>query len=95
MPAVRGLFARIDGIDHWSREVRRDGTLDAATVHVAFGRESLVGNPMWAGRVDEALRQVTPVRLDSSVTGTPAWAGAATVDDRRGHHLGCDRAAVG
>lgn len=91
--AVAGALRLIDGIEAWSLEVRRDGTLDQVRLRVAFNRPSLTRNPMWAGRINASLSALTPVDVEVEVVDDPAAIGDRVVD-HRGHHLGVDRAAV-
>ncbi|WP_018655169.1 hypothetical protein [Actinomadura flavalba] len=96
VPAVGAALARIDGVSRWDLRVTRAGTLDAAALHVTFARDTLVRNPMWKGRITEALRALTPVAVEVAVE--PDVVGErrpGTVTDARGHHLGRDRAALG
>jgi phenylacetate-CoA ligase len=82
--ALRG----IDGISTWELRIRREGTLDAATLTVSFNRESLVENQMWRGRLEQTLAALTPVTIVVAVA--PAVLEeprAATVVDERGIHL--------
>ncbi|MBY8856876.1 hypothetical protein K7711_10345 [Nocardia sp. CA2R105] len=94
IPNLTAALRRIDGITQWRLEVSRRGTLDAATLTVSFNRDSLVGNPMWRGRVEQALSALTPVSIavavDPTVREEPA---APVIADHRGHHLG-ERATV-
>ncbi|NUU22279.1 MAG: hypothetical protein HOV68_12320 [Streptomycetaceae bacterium] len=86
----------IDGISRWRLEVARKGTLDTATLHIAFARDSLVGNRMWHGRIAQAVSALTPVdvtvRVQDGVAEEPR---PPVIDDQRGHHLARDRKAVG
>ncbi|MDX6743399.1 hypothetical protein [Actinocorallia sp. A-T 12471] len=95
LPRVTDVLSRIDGISHWNLEVSREGTLDRAVLRVTFARDSLVRNPMWSGRISQALVGVTPVAIEVAVTPeaveTPV---PPTVTDLRGHHLGRDRASL-
>lgn len=90
---VTAALRVIDGIDAWSLEVRRDGTLDKAILRVAFDRPSLTENRMWAKRLRESMNQLTPVEIEVDVVTDPAGIGDRLVD-HRGHHLGLDRSAV-
>ncbi|MFC6540995.1 hypothetical protein ACFQES_30160 [Nonomuraea salmonea] len=62
---------------------------------MTFGRESLIGNPMWKARIEESVRALTPisvaVEIAPKVSETPA---PGTVNDLRGHHLGRDRSLI-
>ncbi|NBE92106.1 hypothetical protein FE391_02520 [Nonomuraea sp. KC401] len=95
LPRVEKALAKIDGVAGWELTVSRPGTLDAAALTVTFTRESLVGNPMWRSRIEQALRALTPVSIGVEIAGdvseTPL---PATVTDLRGHHLGRDRALI-
>jgi hypothetical protein len=95
VPNVASALARIDGISHWDLRIAREGTLDAAAVHVTFNRDTLVTNPMWRSRIVQALIAVTPVAIDvvveQQVSAEPS---PGTVTDLRGHHLGRDRSAI-
>ncbi|WP_238008338.1 hypothetical protein KZZ52_23575 [Dactylosporangium sp. AC04546] len=92
LPRLRAVLAKIDGIAQWTLEIRRDGTLDVATLKVAFARPSLLKNPMWHGRVRQAVAAVTPVTIKVEVLPEVSETSAPPViDDRRGHHLGSDR----
>jgi phenylacetate-CoA ligase len=82
----------IDGIQAWTFEVRRDGTLDVATLHVAFNRPSLEENPMWRSRLVESLDGIAAV--DIEVVVDAACVGRPQIDDRRGHHVGVDRSGA-
>src|SRR6185437_1075838 len=57
----------IEGIDAWSLVVEREGTLDQARLQVAFSRPSLTENPMWSGRLREALRALTPIDIEVEI----------------------------
>jgi hypothetical protein len=95
IPKVTGALARIDGVSTWDLRISREGTLDVAALHVTFKRDTLVKNPMWQGRIQQALLALTPVAIDVVVepeiseTSSPG-----TVTDLRGHHLGRDRSAL-
>jgi hypothetical protein len=95
LTALRAALSKIDGIAGWELQVRREGTLDAATLHVTFSRETLINNPMWRGRIEQALGAVTPVtvavQVNSEVSETTA---PPAVTDARGHHLGQDRSRL-
>ncbi|HEY8547407.1 MAG TPA: hypothetical protein VIL36_20235 [Acidimicrobiales bacterium] len=91
--AVAAALRLIDGIEAWSLELRRDGTLDKVQLRVAFNRPSLTQNKMWAGRIRAALDALTPVDIEVEVVDDPATVGDRLVD-HRGHHLGLDRTAV-
>ncbi|MEU6712662.1 hypothetical protein ABZ897_14375 [Nonomuraea sp. NPDC046802] len=95
LPRIDKALSKIDGVAGWDLTISRQGTLDAAALTVAFCRESLVRNPMWKARVEQAVRALTPVSIDVEIaqeiseTSRPG-----TVNDRRGHHLGRDRALI-
>lgn len=96
LPRLTQALARIDGIAHWELIVARSGTLDAATLRVTFSRASLLRNPMWTRRIEQAVAAVTPVSIALTVANEIADAPQPpTVTDQRGQHLGLDRAAVG
>jgi phenylacetate-CoA ligase len=96
VPRVAQALARIDGIAHWELIIARTGTLDAATLRVTFGRASLLRNPMWTGRIKQALAAVTPVSIGLAVADEVAETPSPpTVTDQRGQHLGLDRSEVG
>ncbi|GAA4626203.1 hypothetical protein GCM10023196_033450 [Actinoallomurus vinaceus] len=95
IPRVAAALARIDGIAHWDLRIAREGTLDAAALHVTFNRATLVKNPMWRSRIHQALVAVTPVTIEVVVEDDVAeQARPGSVTDLRGHHLGRDRSAV-
>ncbi|ASU86136.1 hypothetical protein CDO52_09615 [Nocardiopsis gilva YIM 90087] len=86
-------LAPIDGIAHWTLHVSRPGTLDTATLRVVFARASLVENPMWRGRIEQALAGLTPVRIDLVIEPhIDDERRPGTVADDRGHHLARTRA---
>ncbi|MFB9472036.1 hypothetical protein ACFFR3_21185 [Nonomuraea salmonea] len=95
LPRLEKALARIDGVTGWELAVSRQGTLDTAALTVTFGRESLIGNPMWKARIEESVRALTPisvaVEIAPKVSETPA---PGTVNDLRGHHLGRDRSLI-
>lgn len=95
LPRVERALARVDGVTHWELSVSREGTLDAATLRVTFGRETLIANPMWRSRIVQALKEITPVHIEVEIAPEAEEdARPATVTDDRGHHLGRDRATV-
>ena len=57
-------LSRIDGITSWTLEISRPGTLDHVALHVVLGRATLVENPMWAGRIRDAVASITPIHVD-------------------------------
>jgi hypothetical protein len=95
LPRLDKALSRIDGVARYSLTVSRQGTLDAATLTVRFTRQSLVGNPMWKTRIEQALQGLTPVKItveiapEASESRTPG-----VVTDLRGQHLGRDRALL-
>ncbi|MGW3349041.1 hypothetical protein ACWDA3_37570 [Nonomuraea rubra] len=95
LPRIEKALSRIDGVAGWELAISRQGTLDTAVLKVTFARRSLVGNPMWKGRIEQAVRALTPVsvavEIVQEVSETPA---PGTVNDLRGHHLGRDRALI-
>ncbi|WP_188194449.1 hypothetical protein [Nonomuraea sp. SYSU D8015] len=95
LPRVEKALSKIDGVAGWELAISRQGTLDAAVLTVTFNRESLVGNPMWRSRIQQAVQALTPVSIDveiaQEVSETPR---PGTVNDLRGHHLGRDRALI-
>ncbi|TDD80835.1 hypothetical protein [Actinomadura rubrisoli] len=95
LPKIASALARIDGLASWDLRIKRDGTLDAAALHVTFARESLVGNPMWKSRIAQALYALTPVSIDVVVEPEVREdRRPGTVTDERGHHLGRDRSRL-
>jgi hypothetical protein len=95
LPRVEKALARIDGVTGWELAISRQGTLDTAVLTVTFGRRSLVGNPMWKGRIEQAVRALTPVTVRVEVAQQVSETAApGTVNDLRGHHLGRDRALI-
>ncbi|MGW5157753.1 hypothetical protein ACWEPN_19945 [Nonomuraea wenchangensis] len=95
LPRLEKALAKIDGVAGWDLTISRPGTLDSAVLTVTFGRESLVGNPMWRSRIQEAVRALTPVSIGVEIAPEAAEGPRpGTVTDLRGHHLGRDRALV-
>jgi hypothetical protein len=85
---LRAALSKIDGIGQWRLTVGRDGTLDVAVLHVTFTRQTLIDNPMWRGRIADALHSVTPVAIDINIAPEASEVAAVPViEDRRGHHL--------
>ncbi|WP_257890914.1 hypothetical protein [Rhodococcus sp. USK10] len=86
--ALTKALKGIDGIAHWQLRISRQGTLDSATVHVSFNRESLVQNGMWHARIAQAINAITPisvqVEIDPQVREDSA---PPSIRDERGHHL--------
>ncbi|TMR90211.1 hypothetical protein [Nonomuraea basaltis] len=95
LPRIDKALSKIDGVAGWELAISRQGTLDAAVLTVTFSRESLVGNPMWRSRIQQAVQALTPmsinVEIAQDVSDTPR---PGTVNDLRGHHLGRDRALI-
>jgi len=97
LPTLRRQLALIDGIAGWTLTLDRgDRTLDSASISIAFDRETLVSNPMWKGRIQQALGAVTPVRIDvtTELLNPDKPAAKETIVDLRKHHLGVDRTKV-
>jgi len=95
LPRMRAALAGIDGIAGLRLEVSRgEGTLDKLVVSLAFDRESLVENPMWAARAREAVASTTPIAFEIETRLAEQDEPVEEVRDMRGHHLGVDRAAV-
>jgi hypothetical protein len=98
LPLLRRQLALIDGVARWTLTVDRgDRTLDNLLLTVAFDRESLVANPMWKGRIQQAIAAATPVHVDiETELVSPDVAGPKdSVVDLRGHHLGVARETAG
>lgn len=82
--ALRG----IDGISTWGLRIRRQGTLDSATLTVSFNRQSLVDNQMWRGRIEQGLAALTPVSVAVEVAAEVLeQPSPPTVVDERAIHL--------
>ncbi|MEU5878363.1 hypothetical protein [Spirillospora sp. NPDC047279] len=95
VPRLGAALTRIDGLTHWDLRVTREGTLDAAALHVTFGRDSLVKNPMWKSRIVQALYALTPISIEVVVEPEVSEERRpGTVTDERGHHLGRDRSQL-
>ena len=95
VPRLAAALARIDGISRWDLRISREGTLDAAALHVAFTRSTLVENPMWRSRIAQALYALTPVSIDVVIEEeVTEERRPGTVTDLRGHHLGPDRSRL-
>jgi phenylacetate-CoA ligase len=97
LPRLRKQLALIDGAARWSLTIDRgDRTLDSIVLTVGLDRETLVSNPMWIGRIQQAVAAATPVKVEVKTElaapddGQPKEA----VIDLRGHHLGVDRTKV-
>ncbi|HUR01988.1 MAG TPA: hypothetical protein VM347_05585 [Nonomuraea sp.] len=95
LPRIEKALTKIDGVSRWELSISRPGTLDAAVLTVTFSRESLVRNPMWRGRIQQAIQGLTPisigVEIAPEIAETP---GPGVLTDLRGHHLGRDRALI-
>ncbi|MEV0236967.1 hypothetical protein [Nonomuraea sp. NPDC050786] len=95
LPRIEKALSKIDGVAGWDLAISRLGTLDTATLTVTFSRASLVRNPMWKSRIQQAVHALTPVSINVEIaqdaSETPT---AGTVNDLRGHHLGRDRALI-
>jgi hypothetical protein len=97
LPLLRRQLALIDGISGWTLTVDRgDRTLDSASISIVFERETLVSNPMWKSRIQQALGVVTPVRIDvtTELLNPDTPAAKESVADLRKHHLGVGRARI-
>lgn len=87
--ALRKQLALIDGVSAWTLEIDRgERTLDAATLKVGFNRETLVKNPMWLSRVNQAIAAACPVSIavETSLAGEIDGKPRGVVDDLRGQH---------
>ncbi|MEW1838871.1 hypothetical protein AB0392_13025 [Nonomuraea angiospora] len=95
LPRIEKALSKVDGVSGWDLSISRQGTLDAAVLTVTFSRASLVRNPMWKSRIQQAVQALTPISINveiaQDVSETPA---PGTVNDLRGHHLGRDRALI-
>jgi hypothetical protein len=92
LPKMTAALARVDGVSRWDLRISREGTLDAAVLHVTFNRETLVKNPMWRSRIAQALYALTPVSIEVVIEEQVSEERRpGTVTDLRGHHLGQDR----
>ncbi|MFF4617436.1 hypothetical protein [Nonomuraea jabiensis] len=95
LPRIEKALSKIDGVSGWDLSISRQGTLDAALLTVTFSRASLVRNPLWKSRIQQAVQALTPISINveiaQDVSETPA---PGTVNDLRGHHLGRDRALI-
>ncbi|WP_250573884.1 hypothetical protein [Nonomuraea sediminis] len=95
LPRLEKALAKIDGVSTWELTISRQGTLDAAVLTVTFARESLVGNPMWRSRIQQAIRALTPISIEVEIAQEVSETSAPGVlNDLRGHHLGRDRALI-
>jgi phenylacetate-CoA ligase len=98
LPLLRRQLALIDGISRWTLTIDRgDRTLDNLLLTVAFDRETLVDNPMWKGRIQQAVGAVTPLRVDikTELLSADISTEKETVIDLRSHHLGTARDKAG
>jgi phenylacetate-CoA ligase len=93
LPVIDQALRRIDGITSWTLELSRTGTLDHVELHVVLGRTTLVDNPMWAGRIRDAVAGVTPVHVDVHFHDEAGYPHRDQVVDFRGHHLGARRSS--
>jgi hypothetical protein len=92
---LAAALARIEGISGWELQVSREGTLDRAALKVTFSRETLIGNPMWQARIEQALAAITPVRVGVVINDRVREDRfAPIVTDVRGQHLGMERGRV-
>jgi phenylacetate-CoA ligase len=97
LPLLRRQLALIDGIASWELAIDRgDRSLDSAVLKVVFDRETLVSNPMWKGRIQQAIGAATPVHIDvtTELVDADRPKPKEAVADLRGHHLGVDRARL-
>jgi phenylacetate-CoA ligase len=95
LPRLEKALSKVDGVSGWELAISRAGTLDSAVLTVTFGRQSLVANPMWKSRIQEALRALTPVTIGVEIAPEAAEAARpGLVNDLRGQHLGRDRALL-
>jgi phenylacetate-CoA ligase len=95
IPLLRRQLALIDGISHWTLTIDRgDRTLDNLLLTIAFDRETLVSNPMWKGRIQQAVSAATPLpfEIKTELASSDIPAAKEMVNDLRGHHLGTVRA---
>jgi hypothetical protein len=98
LPLLRRQLALIDGVARWTLTVDRgDRTLDNLLLTVAFDRESLVANPMWKGRIQQAVAAATALHVDikTELVSPDAAGPKDSVIDLRGHHLGVARETAG
>ena len=92
LPKLRAVLSKIDGIGQWTLRIRREGTLDSATLSIVFTRSTLTENPMWRGRIEQAIASVTPISVAVEVAAEPdETVLPPVIEDVRGHHLGQDR----
>jgi phenylacetate-CoA ligase len=90
VPLIRRALVKIDGIRGWSLQVSREGTLDNARLVVGLER-TLADSAVWVGRIQEAMRAVSPVRVEVTPVDARAWDEKDELVDHRGHHLGLSR----
>jgi len=85
LPLLRRQLALIDGVARWTLTVDRGDR--------TFDRESLVANPMWKGRIQQAVVAATPLHVDikTELISPDAAGPKDSVVDLRGHHLGVAR----
>jgi phenylacetate-CoA ligase len=98
LPRLRKQLMLIDGAARWSLTIDRgDRTLDSVVLTVGLDRETLVSNPMWTGRIQQAVAATTPVKVEVKTELATADDGKPkeAIDDLRGHHLGVVRASAG
>jgi phenylacetate-CoA ligase len=91
---LRRQLALIDGIARWTLTIDRgDRTLDNLLLTVSFDRETLVTNPMWKGRIQQAVSAATPLHVEVATELFAPESGGEkeAVIDLRGHHLGVAR----
>ena len=105
LEAAEAFYAGVLGlpvVDRWPQReavwvMAGDRTLDSMVLTVGLDRETLVSNPMWICRIQQAVAAATPIKVEVRTelakpdNGQPKEA----VVDLRGHHLGVDRAQVG
>lgn len=91
LAGLKKALKDIDGITALRLEIDRQGTLDTASLRVSFGRETLLNNPMWRGRIEQALAAFTPIHIDVVIEGDIVeTATPLEIRDLRGHHLARD-----
>jgi phenylacetate-CoA ligase len=88
LKALTKALKAIDGIAHWELRVARRGTLDSATLVVAFNRESLVNNGMWHSRIRQSLTTLTPISINVEIDPVVRESTEPpSIRDDRGHHV--------
>jgi phenylacetate-CoA ligase len=95
LPLLRKQLALIDGAARWTLTLDRgDRTLDSAALTIGLDRETLVANPMWKSRIQQAVAASTAIRVDIATEFAAPDDGKLkeAVIDLRGHHLAVDRA---